>query len=70
MHAIFIPTRDLFYFKQERERAIELNYPDPINDNFDATTDMYHKCLLESLKKIQQNKNDDCKDKVWRITYS
>ena len=28
---------------QERARAGALNYPDPINENFDATTEMYHK---------------------------
>jgi len=52
------------YMEQERERAEALGYPDPINENFDATTEMYHNCLLACLQKIQQNKANNMKDKM------
>ncbi|ROT71816.1 hypothetical protein C7M84_009844 [Penaeus vannamei] len=47
--------RQNFYFgaKLERARAEELGYEDPINPSFDATTDMYHQCLEESLRRIK-----------------
>uniref|UniRef100_A0A2P2HY78 Proline dehydrogenase n=1 Tax=Hirondellea gigas TaxID=1518452 RepID=A0A2P2HY78_9CRUS len=52
------------YMDQERDRAKELRYEDPINDGFDATTEMYHQCLLEGLQKIQKNKEDGCPTKM------
>ncbi|XP_047476228.1 proline dehydrogenase 1, mitochondrial-like [Penaeus chinensis] len=45
------------YMEQERARAEELGYEDPINPSFDATTNMYHQCLEESLRRIKMNKN-------------
>ena len=41
------------YIEQERARAAALNYPDPINANYEATTDMYHKTLTECLRRIK-----------------
>jgi len=42
------------YMEQERARAEALNYPDPVNPDFEATSDMYHKCLLECMERIQR----------------
>lgn len=41
------------YMEQERARAASVGYPDPINDNFEATTEMYHKTLTECLRRIK-----------------
>merc|ERR1711862_489675 len=40
------------------------NYPDPINENFDATTDMYHKCLIECMNRMKYLKDQDKPKKV------
>ncbi|XP_067648682.1 proline dehydrogenase 1, mitochondrial-like [Haliotis asinina] len=41
------------YLEQERERAASLNYEDPINDDYEATTAMYHCVLDEVFRQIQ-----------------
>ncbi|XP_048252293.1 proline dehydrogenase 1, mitochondrial-like isoform X2 [Haliotis rufescens] len=41
------------YLEQERERAATLNYEDPINDDYEATTAMYHCVLEEVFRQIQ-----------------
>jgi len=46
------------YMEQERERAEALSYPDPINENFEATTRMYHRCLDLCTKRINNLKNE------------
>lgn len=49
----------LFLFGlQERARAEALGYADPINPNYEATSEMYHKTLTECLRRIK-----DLKDK-------
>lgn len=45
------------YMEQERARASALGYTDPINANYDATTEMYHKTLTECLRRIKVKKN-------------
>ncbi|XP_046680970.1 proline dehydrogenase 1, mitochondrial-like [Homalodisca vitripennis] len=45
------------YIDQERERAAELNYPDPINPTYEATSESYHKTLTECLSRIKALKD-------------
>lgn len=40
------------YMDQERARARQVGYEDPINPTFEATTEMYHKVLTEVMEKI------------------
>jgi len=42
------------YMEQERTRAEALSYSDPINDNFEATSEMYHRCLSECMRRIHE----------------
>lgn len=41
------------YMEQERARASALGYADPINPDYEATTQMYHKTLTECLRRIK-----------------
>lgn len=50
------------YMEQERARAEELDYEDPVNPNFEATTEMYHNCLKECLRRIKLNKEATTED--------
>ncbi|KAK6625632.1 hypothetical protein RUM43_005931 [Polyplax serrata] len=51
------------YMEQERERAAQMNYPDPIQPNYKATSDNYHKTLTECLKRIKQLKDNGVTEK-------
>lgn len=45
------------YMYQERERAEELGYEDPINPDYESTNTMYHRCLDFVLEEIALNGN-------------
>ncbi|MEQ2286704.1 hypothetical protein AMECASPLE_005142 [Ameca splendens] len=44
------------YMYQERDRAQEIGYEDPINPDYEATNRMYHKCLEYVLEEIEHNR--------------
>ncbi|XP_052411776.1 proline dehydrogenase 1, mitochondrial [Carassius gibelio] len=44
------------YMYQERSRAAEIGYEDPINPNYESTSRMYQRCLDYVLEEIEQNK--------------
>ncbi|KAI7796035.1 proline dehydrogenase 1, mitochondrial isoform X2 [Triplophysa rosa] len=44
------------YMYQERSRAAEIGYEDPINPDYEATNRMYQKCLEYVLEEIHLNK--------------
>ncbi|ODM93544.1 Proline dehydrogenase 1, mitochondrial [Orchesella cincta] len=46
------------YMEQERQRAAGMGYPDPINENFEKTTEMYHNCVEEGMRRIVEWKKE------------
>ncbi|MCI4392842.1 hypothetical protein PGIGA_G00150810 [Pangasianodon gigas] len=44
------------YMHQERSRAQEIGYEDPINPDYEATSRMYHRCLDYVLEEINRNR--------------
>ncbi|KAL1273756.1 hypothetical protein QQF64_026570 [Cirrhinus molitorella] len=44
------------YMYQERSRAAEIGYEDPINPDYESTNRMYHRCLDYVLEEIERNK--------------
>ncbi|XP_033748496.1 proline dehydrogenase 1, mitochondrial-like isoform X2 [Pecten maximus] len=42
------------YMEQERERAADIGYEDPINPTYEATSDMYHQTLEEVMRQINR----------------
>ncbi|XP_027431326.1 proline dehydrogenase 1, mitochondrial isoform X3 [Zalophus californianus] len=43
------------YMAQERTRAAEIGYEDPINPTYEATNAMYHRCLNYVLEELRHN---------------
>ncbi|KAL6465219.1 hypothetical protein MHYP_G00253520 [Metynnis hypsauchen] len=44
------------YLDQERSRAEEIGYEDPINQDYETTNCMYHRCLDYVLEEIERNR--------------
>uniref|UniRef100_A0A671XMC9 Proline dehydrogenase n=1 Tax=Sparus aurata TaxID=8175 RepID=A0A671XMC9_SPAAU len=44
------------YMYQERDRAKEIGYEDPINPDYEATNRMYHRCLEYVLEEIDHSR--------------
>ncbi|XP_020780787.1 proline dehydrogenase 1, mitochondrial [Boleophthalmus pectinirostris] len=44
------------YMYQERARAAEIGYEDPINPDYEATNRMYHRCLEYVLEEIERSR--------------
>ncbi|KAF7666289.1 hypothetical protein LDENG_00114100 [Lucifuga dentata] len=44
------------YMYQERARAEQIGYEDPLNPTYEATNRMYHKCLEYVLEEIEHNR--------------
>ncbi|XP_043268422.1 proline dehydrogenase 1, mitochondrial isoform X2 [Venturia canescens] len=45
------------YIEQERARAAAMGYADPTNPTYEATTESYHKTLMECLRRMKQYKD-------------
>ncbi|XP_028716188.1 proline dehydrogenase 1, mitochondrial isoform X2 [Peromyscus leucopus] len=43
------------YMDQERARAVEIGYEDPVNPTYEATNAMYHRCLNYVLEKLKRS---------------
>ncbi|XP_031788105.1 proline dehydrogenase 1, mitochondrial isoform X2 [Nasonia vitripennis] len=45
------------YIEQERARAAAMGYADPTNPTYEATTESYHRTLMECLRRMKQYKD-------------